>query len=67
MTVVVYSASGDNGNVGTLTNFKGIINLILQAGLGNQHRNMHGFVFRAWFDNYIYTRLVLFRLDHDVR
>ena len=60
VSAVVYSASGDNYDVGTLADIEIVIDHIVQTAFGKNNRDMNAFIFCARFDYYIYSGLVRF-------
>ena len=64
---VVDAAAGDDGHIAVLADVKVIVDHVLEAGLGNDDRDVHALVFRAGGDVNVDAGLVFLRDDVDVR
>ena len=64
---VVDAAAGDDGHIAVLTDVKVIVDHVLEAGLGNDDRDVHALVFRAGGNVDVNAGLVFLRDDVDVR
>ena len=61
------AAAGDDGHIAVLTDVKVIVDHVLEAGLGNDDRDVHALVFRAGGNVDVNAGLVFLRDDVDVR
>ena len=64
---VVDAAAGNDGHIAVLADVKVIVDHVLEAGLGNDDRDVHALVFRAGGDVNVDAGLVFLRDDVDVR
>jgi len=49
VAIIVNPATGNNGNLSVLSNFKSVVNPIVEAGIGKYYRNMNGLPFGSGF------------------